>query len=239
MQLTIVVPTRNEAENVSELLRRIERALAADPALELAETEAIFVDDSSDDTPAAIARAARTATMSVRCEHRADPVSGLGGAVLEGVRLARAELCLVMDGDLQHPPELVPELYARMRAGGSDVVVASRYTGGGSAHGLGGGLRRGVSTISTTLAKAMFPIRLRGCSDPMTGFFLLDRRCIDLDALRPRGFKILLEVLTRQQLRIAEVPFAFGERGGGASKATLRQGWDFLRQLVRLRFGKR
>lgn len=237
MLLSIVIPTRNEAENISELVRRIEAAVMRDPSLDLATTEVIFVDDSSDDTPEAIARAARTAGTRIDCLHREDPVGGLGGAVLAGVRAARSEMCLVMDGDLQHPPELIPALCERMREGDADVVLASRYAGG-DAGGLAGALRRGVSLVSTTLVKAMFPIRLNECSDPMTGFFLFDRRSVDLDGLKPQGFKILLEMLARQRLRVAEVPLVFAERGAGESKASLKQGRHFLGQLVQLRFGR-
>ncbi|WP_317451911.1 GtrA family protein [Microbacterium sp. NIBRBAC000506063] len=84
----------------------------------------------------------------------------------------------------------------------------------------------------------MFPLRLAGTSDPMTGFFLVDRSRLDLDRLRPQGFKILLEILARTDLRKAEVPMAFGERRHGTSKATFRQGATFLAHLTRLRFGK-
>ncbi|MGG1909281.1 GtrA family protein [Microbacterium sp. NRRL B-14842] len=84
----------------------------------------------------------------------------------------------------------------------------------------------------------MFPRRLARSTDPMTGFFLVDRRRLDLAALRPQGFKILLEILARTDLRIAEVPMEFGERRHGTSKASLRQGATFIAHLARLRFGK-
>lgn len=238
VQLSIVIPTRNEAGNVAELVRRIEGAVRLDPRLSLDGVEAIFVDDSTDDTPGAVRLAARTAALRVSCVHREEPAGGLGGAVLLGARLARSDRCLVMDGDLQHPPEMIGKLFARLEAGDGDVIVASRYTGDGTAGGLASSARRAVSNASTLLVKAMFPGRLHGCSDPMTGFFAFDRRRIDLDGLRPQGFKILLEMLARQELAVAEVPFDFGERRAGASKASLRQGWHFLRQLVQLRFGR-
>jgi dolichol-phosphate mannosyltransferase len=84
----------------------------------------------------------------------------------------------------------------------------------------------------------MFPLRLRDVTDPMTGFFLISRSSIDLDGLRPRGFKILLEILVRRSFRIAEVPFHFADRHAGESKASIRQGIHFLTQLAALRFGK-
>ncbi|MFV0319175.1 MAG: glycosyltransferase [Microbacterium sp.] len=232
MQLTIIVPTRNEAPNVAELVARVGAAVHG------VDAELLFVDDSTDDTPDRVREAAAHAPLSVRLVHRDDPVGGLGGAVLEGLAAARADVCVVMDGDLQHPPETIPALLDRHVAGDVDLVVASRYQPGGSNGGLADGRRVLVSRLSTMLTKAMFPIRLREVSDPMTGFFLVDRRAVNLEALRPRGYKILLEVLARKTMRAAEVPFVFDGRHGGQSKATFRQGAHFLGQLWGLRFGK-
>ena len=143
-----------------------------------------------------------------------------------------------MDGDLQHPPEEIRDIYARFARGDVDVVVASRYAGDGTSAGLADRTRVLVSKASTALTRAMFPIRLKDVSDPMTGFFLIDRRAVDAATLRPRGFKILLEILARKNLRIAEVPFDFAGRHAGESKASMRQGVHFLTQLTALRFGK-
>jgi len=84
----------------------------------------------------------------------------------------------------------------------------------------------------------MFPRRLRNCTDPMTGFFAIRRTAIDLSELRPRGFKILLEILARNSLRVTEEPFVFGQRVAGESKASLREGIKFVAQLAALRFGR-
>ncbi|GLJ80537.1 glycosyltransferase [Microbacterium imperiale] len=232
MDLTIVVPTFNEGPNVAELLRRIGDAV--DDRM----IEVLFVDDSTDDTPQIIERAAAHTDFPVRLIHRDAPVAGLGGAVVEGMKAAASSWCLVMDGDLQHPPEDIPRLLARADRGDVDVVVASRYIAGGDSKGLADATRTTVSRASTLLTKAMFPRKLGECSDPMTGFFLVDRDAIDIDALRPRGFKILLEILARRHLRVSEVPFAFAPRYAGASKATFTQGIRFLTQLLMLRFGR-
>lgn len=232
MQLTIIVPTFNEAPNISELVRRTGSTVAG------LDAEIVFVDDSTDSTPDVIAAVAASASLPVRLIHRDTRTGGLGGAVVEGMRAARADLCLVMDGDLQHPPEKIPELLARFEDGDVDVVAASRYIGDGTAHGLADRTRVAVSKGSTALTKAMFPIRLKDSTDPMTGFFLVDRRRIDLEGLRPRGFKILLEIMARRNLRIAEVPFDFADRHAGQSKASVRQGLHFVLQLTQLRFGK-
>lgn len=230
--VTVIVPTYNERDNIAELVRRVGAALDGRDA------EILFVDDSSDDTPDVIRVIAAAAPIPVRVLHRDNPVGGLGGAVVEGIRAAANDVCIVMDGDLQHPPELLPEIVDRYDEGGADVVIASRYIGGGDSGGLAGAMRVGVSRGATLLTKAMFPIRLSRASDPMTGYFLVDRRRVDPSALRPNGFKILLEILVRSDLRIAEVPMEFGERLHGTSKASFAQGMAFLKHLAMLRFGK-
>lgn len=232
MDLTIIIPTFNEAPNVAELVRRIQLSVAGTDA------EIVFVDDSNDETPRVIEEVAAVATMPVRLLHRDEPKGGLSGAVLEGMAIAQSDWCLVMDGDLQHPPEVIPALLARARRGGADVVVASRYVGDGKADGLANGLRTLVSRASTLVTKAMFPIRLRDCTDPMTGFFLVHRPSVVPDELQPRGFKILLELLARRSFRVAEIPFEFASRFGGESKASFQQGLRFIMQLAMLRFGR-
>jgi dolichol-phosphate mannosyltransferase len=235
--LSILVPTYNEAGNIAELVTRIEAALQAAPEFSIDLFEIIFIDDSDDDTPQVIARVAECSNLRITCIHREDRAGGLGGAVILGVTHAKYDFCLVIDADLQHPPEKIVELYRRARRRDVDIVVASRYAAGGASVGLGGTIRHAVSRASILLVKAMFPIRLHACTDPMTGFFLFDRHRIDLAGLRPQGFKILLEMLARQRLRVTEVPFEFAQRFAGESKASLRQGLHFLRQLAQLRFG--
>ncbi|MCL1900452.1 MAG: glycosyltransferase [Promicromonosporaceae bacterium] len=233
--VTVIVPTFNEGPNIAELVRR----LASLPAT--APLDVLFVDDSTDDTPQIIEAVAATAPIQVSLLHREDGVGGLSGAVVEGLRRAKAQgakWAVVMDGDLQHPPELVPTLLETGDEQGLDVVVASRYTGAGDAGGLDGPLRKLVSRASGVLARSMFPVRLRGVSDPMTGFFAVRTDAVDLDQLQPMGFKILLEILARQSLRVGQIPFIFGERFGGESKATFANGMNYLKQLVNLRFGR-
>jgi len=231
--VTIVVPTFNESDNVPELVRRLD-AVRGDAHID----EVIFVDDSTDDTPAVIERTSRRAGVSVRLLHRADAerTGGLSGAVVAGIAAAQSPWVLVMDADLQHPPEDVPRLMAAAEGADVDTVVASRYCAGGDAHGLDGGLRRLVSTGSTRLAALLFPLRLRRCTDSMTGFFAVRRGAIDLDSLRPRGFKILLEILVRHRVRVVEVPFVFAQRRSGDSKASMREGLRFVVQLAALRW---
>ncbi len=232
MQVTVVVPTFNEAPNVAALVERVART-ATDFTVDV-----LFVDDSTDETPQVIQEVAASAPIPVRLMHREVPAGGLSGAVIAGLAAAGSDVCVVMDGDLQHPPEDIARLGARFREGDVDVVVASRYVDEGTNGGLSDRSRVLASRLSTMLTKAMFPIRLREVSDPMTGFFLLDRRAVRVDRLMPRGFKILLEVLARQPLRVAEIPFAFAARHAGRSKASFKQGMELLVQLTALRFGK-
>jgi len=232
VDLTVVIPTRNEAPNVPEVLRRL------DGALRDLDAEILFVDDSDDDTPAAISAAARAAPRPIRLLHRApeNRTGGLGGAVIAGMRTAAAPWVVVLDGDLQHPPELVPALVATGRATCADLVYGTRYSGRGTAHGLDGALRSLVSRLCTFLAKIVFPRRLRGISDPMSGFFAVRVDAVALPALRPAGYKILVEIIARSGLStVAAVPYAFRPRFAGKSKASLREGLLFLRHLVVLR----
>jgi dolichol-phosphate mannosyltransferase len=232
VDVSIVVPTFNEAPNVPILIERIERAMVGHRA------KVIFVDDSTDNTSQVILEVASRSSIAVELIRREQPDGGLAGAVVAGLQAASTDWCVVMDGDLQHPPELIPALLLSGQEQAADVVVASRYVKGGSSGGLSGGIRHLVSNTATVLTRAMFPRRLRNCTDPMTGFFAIRRAAIDLSALRPRGFKILLEILARNSVRVTEEPFVFGERVAGESKASLREGFKFVVQLAALRFGR-
>jgi dolichol-phosphate mannosyltransferase len=232
--VSIVVPTKNESANVGDLVERLEAVL---PTVAM---EIIFVDASTDATPDLIEE------LAPRCAHdvvllRQTPArrrGGLGGAVLQGLRAARAPWVCVMDADLQHPPEMIAALLEEAESRDLDLVVASRYCDGASPGGLGWA-RAMASRSSTGVARLLFPRRLRNVTDPMSGFFLVRRDAVDLDTLRPRGFKILLELLVRHPaLRCAEVSFTFGERRAGRSKATIREGLRYLSLLARLRFAR-
>jgi dolichol-phosphate mannosyltransferase len=231
-----LVPTRNEAGNVREVTRRLGDALAGLPA------EILFVDDSDDGTPDVVRELAEVGWEPVvRLVHRTGDqrTGGLGGAVTTGLRHAAADWVCVLDGDLQHPPELVPDLLAEAERSGTDLVVATRYAGDGRADGLTAG-RTLVSRGATAATRLLFPRRLRGVSDPMSGFFLVRRAALDLDALRPRGFKILLEILVANpNLSTAEVSFTFADRHSGSSKASGTEGLRFARSLLRLRLRTR
>ena len=232
--VSLLVPTRNEAGNVRELVRR----LAA--CVDCSTTEVVFVDDSDDDTPDVVRELAEASELRVRLLHRppGQRQGGLGGAVVLGLRSVSSPWALVMDADLQHPPESVPDVLAAC-AEDVDVVVASRYSDGGQSTGLDGLGRVAVSGAATRVVTTVFPRRLRGVTDPMTGFFAVRRAALDLDALDPIGFKILLEILVRTpDLRVREVPFTFAARHDGESKANAMEGMRFLRQIGRLEWSR-
>jgi dolichol-phosphate mannosyltransferase len=225
------VPTRDEAGNVGPLVARLGPVLAGLGG------EMLFVDDSDDHTPAVAAAAAGAAAVPVRLLHRAraERAGGLGGAVREGLAASAARWTVVMDGDLRHPPQRVPDLIAAAERG-ADLVVATRYAGEGSAGGLSSRFRGLASRGARAAARVLFPRALAGVSDPMSGFFAVRTGAVHPGDLRPRGFTILLELLVRTPgLRVAEVPFALAERHEGYSKASAREAVRYLRQLVALR----
>ncbi|MGW8380629.1 glycosyltransferase [Streptomyces sp. ODS28] len=242
------MPTRNEAPNVGPLLHALGDALRDAP---WGAAEILFVDDSTDGTPGAIERAAAGCPVPVTVHHREAPAGGLGGAVVEGFARTSAPWVAVMDADLQHPPELLPELIRTGERTGAELVVASRYAAGGSSGGLSCACRTAVSRTSTALVKALFPGALRGISDPLSGFFAVRREALARAAgrdtrgqgpggggLRPLGYKVLLELAVRCRPRtVTEVPYAFGARLAGESKSSVQEGLLFLRHVLRLRTG--
>ena len=231
---TIVIPTYNERDNIATLLRRLSAVLPA------SDTEIVFVDDSSDDTPAVIRAAAGTCPIPVTVHHREKGAGGLGGAVVEGMRLARGAWIVVMDADLQHPPEIVPDLIAAGLRDGADLVVGTRYAGGGKRDGLSDGYRKLISGGSTLVTKLVFRNHLIQVSDPMSGLFAVRASSLDVEELRPLGFKILLELVVRNRPgRIGEVPYVFQPRHAGESKSSLAEGLRFAKHLAILRFGAR
>lgn len=229
--ISVVIPTRNERNNIRPLLTRLSHALAGRRA------EVLVIDDSTDDTPEVASELAKTLPLRVLVMHRGpgERIGGLGGAVVTALRLAAGEIAVVMDGDLQHPPETVLDLVAPIERGDVDMVVASRHRADEGLRGLSSRARVGCSRLATAATKTLFWRRLRDVTDPMSGFFAVRLSALDVDSLRPIGFKILLETIARSRLSIAEVGFTFGRRVSGDSKAGVVEGARFARHLVRLR----
>jgi dolichol-phosphate mannosyltransferase len=229
--LTLVVPTRNEADNVPRLVHGLRESLS-----EL-DYRMVFVDDSTDRTPEVIQDLAE-GDGRIRLVRRegAERYGGLSTAVTTGIELfsGASEYTCVMDADLQHPPEKVREMLEIARRSDADVVVASRYAPGSRHAGLPGIMRRAVSVGSKYLAQFVFK-EARKTSDPMAGFFLVKNQGISGIQFRPTGFKVLLEILVcAPELEVLEVPFDFQARHAGVSKATARQGFEYLAHILSL-----
>ena len=230
VELTVIVPTRNEAGNVGPLLDRLGEALAGQSF------EVLFMDDSTDATPELITAQATVRPFPVRLIARPPARrNGLSGAVVEGMAAAAGRWLCVIDADLQHPPERIPHLLAQANRTAADIVVASRQADWLGPVGLSRA-RALTSQLLTILARMVFPRVLKNVSDPLTGFFLARRAAVDTAALQPEGFKILLELLVRHpDLRVTELHFDFAPRHEGQSKADLNEGMRFFRHLTRLR----
>ena len=229
--ISIVIPTRNESGNIQPLLSRIDVATNGIP------TEVIFVDDSTDSTADVIRELQHNFSLQVTLIAR--PLerrqNGLGGAVLEGFKAAQAPWICVMDADLQHSPEIIPEIYQYAEKKNFDLVVGSRLAPGGDTSGLG--FKRSIiSHVFAAFTRAVFPVRLKHVTDPLSGFFIFKRESVNFDILRPDGFKILLEIAVRcPNIKISELPIRFGHRHAGESKASLRETIRFIRLVMRLR----
>lgn len=226
----MVAPTLREAENLPALAERVGEALSASGL----EWELIIVDDDSrDGTEAVVAGLARSAPVRLHVRRGRRP--DLSKAVLDGIGIARFDLVAVLDADLSHPPEAIPLLLGKLRSG-CDIAFGSRYAAGGAVAG-GWSLYRNLnSRVATLLARP-----LAGHSDPMSGFFAVDRRGLPRrELLRPIGYKIGLELVVRGRLRVGETPILFSARRYGKSKLDWRRQLSFLRHLHRLysfRFG--
>lgn len=230
-KLALVIPTLCEAGNIGGLLDHVRSVL--DP-LEISYEILVVDDDSPDGTGAqvsAIAREDPRVRLLVRKGQR-----GLSGAILYGWQHSDAAILGVMDADLQHPPELLPQLLAAIHDG-RDIAIGSRYIPGGGV----GGWNPVRKLFSAAAIWATWPLqkpRLRA-KDPMSGFFLVRRRCLDQILFQPTGFKLLLEILVRGRIQsLEEVPYSFGSRYRGASKADFKVGWDYALLLARLYAGK-
>ena len=222
---SIIVPTYREAPNIEPLVKRVFAAVA-DTGIE---TELIIVDDDSRDGTENIVESLRS-DYPVRLIVRRDE-RGLSSAVITGFAEAKYDRLVVLDADLQHPPEMIPTLLERLDSGDCDFVIGSRYTQGG---GIGADwpfLRRLASRIATLLARPLAPL-----SDPMSGFFALHRRTWErASRLDPIGYKIALELYVKGGCRHpADVPIEFATRAAGESKLSLGEQVRYLRHLGRL-----
>lgn len=224
LQISVVLPTFNERANIGALVQRLDTALTGTV------WEAIFVDDNSPDGTSDAVKDIALTDPRIRCIRRIGR-RGLAGACIEGILSSSAPFVAVMDADLQHDETLLPRMLAVLESGTADLVVGSRYVEGGSAQAFGGG-RSAISRFATRIAQRMLGIEL---SDPMSGFFMARRACLDpiMGRLTPAGFKILLDITTTAgDLRVAELPYVFGARHQGESKFNVQIGFEFLGLLL-------
>jgi dolichol-phosphate mannosyltransferase len=224
--LSLVVPTLNEAGNIDKLITALTEALRETPY----GYEIVVVDDGSTDGTVEQVRDWTKRDARVRLFSRTGE-RGLAGAVLYGWSQSRANLLGVIDADLQHPPELLPELLQQTEH--ADIAIASRYARTQGTRGWNP-LRAAVSRLSTLAAAPLIKKNL-GVTDPMSGFFVIRRRCIEGLTFQTTGFKLLLEILVRGRIRSArEIPYQFGLRRAGRSKASASVAFHYLHLLGRL-----
>jgi dolichol-phosphate mannosyltransferase len=226
-KLALIIPALREAENLRSLLGRTRAVLAR---LEVP-YEILVVDDDSRDGSSEIVSAIAREDCRVRLLVRVGE-RGLSGAILHGWQNTVAPILGVMDGDGQHPPELLPALLKKL-IDGADLAIASRYARGAKAGGSNP-LRRLVSTAASLPALPLQSTRLR-VMDPLSGYFLVQRRCVEHVLFQPKGFKLLLEILVRGRVHsVEEVPFNFARRKAGRSKVSARVAWDYVSLLAKL-----
>ena len=220
-QLSVVIPTFNERDNVTTLFRRLETALAGIP------WEAVFVDDNSPDGTWDVVRGLARQDPRVRCIRRIGR-RGLSGACIEGILASSAPYAAVIDADLQHDETQLAKMLGLLQSGEAELVVGSRYIEGGSADSFNK-QRAGASQLATEVAKRVLGVKV---NDPMSGFFMIRRDRFEQLApqLSTQGFKILLDIIAtaRGELRTVEVPYTFGSRLHGESKLDSMVALDFL-----------
>lgn len=226
-KFALVIPALREAENIRGLIDRARSAL--DPLG--VPYEILVVDDDSRDGTEAIVAEISAQHPHVRLFVRKGE-KGLSGAILYGWRCTDAPLLGVMDADLQHPPGLLPQLLAAVMRG-YDLAIGSRYVQGGQL-GAWNPFRKLLSAVAIWITWPLQAGHGR-VKDPMSGFFVVRRGCLREAVFQKSGFKLLLEILVRSQIQsIVEIPYSFGLRHSGFSKAHMRVGWDYAVLLVRL-----
>lgn len=229
-ELSIIVPTYNEIDNVAALVDSLDQALPG------VDWEVILVDDDSPDGTAQRVRELARSDRRVRCIQRLGR-RGLSSACIEGLLSSAAPYLAIMDADLQHDETLLPRMLERLRNDSADLVVASRYMDGGEV-GDWDSTRVMVSRFATRLGRLATKTAL---SDPMSGFFMLQRSLFEraVRSLSGIGFKILLDILASipEPVRLTELPYRFRTRQQGTSKLDAQAIWTYVMLLIDKNFG--
>ncbi|MGH9528714.1 MAG: glycosyltransferase [Terriglobales bacterium] len=229
VKLGVVIPTLNEAGNMPSLLNRL--SIALDPTN--IDYELIVVDDDSTDGTSDVVRDIAKLDPRVRVLVRKGQ-RGLAGAVIHGWANTDASLLGVIDADLQHPPEVLPELLNAVLKD-KDIAIASRYAATAKDSVRDWSKARRLISRASTLATAPLQRKNVRIKDPMSGFFVVRRTCIEGINLQPQGFKILLEILVKGRIKSAvEVPFLFATRHSGKSKADFKVALHYFTLLGKL-----
>jgi len=231
LELTVVIPTLNERDNIVPLLDKLRACLGG------VAWEALFVDDDSSDGTASCLRELGRLDPRVRCVQRVGR-RGLSSACVEGVLCSAAPVIAVIDADMQHDERLLPRMLDLIRGGDVDIVVGSRYMQGG---GVGNWDRKRIliSRFATRLSAAVVRAEL---TDPMSGFFMFRRDAFDraMRRLSQHGFKILVDFFASSPtpLRYRELPYEFRERQHGESKLDAMVAWEYLMLIMDKLFGR-
>jgi dolichol-phosphate mannosyltransferase len=230
IELSVVVPTFNERDNVENVVGRIEKVL---PNIRW---EIIFIDDDSPDSTADFVRTLARSRPYVRCHQRIGR-RGLSKAVIEGILSSSGPLVAVMDADLQHDESILPTMLDRMTKEHTDLVIGSRYCNGGSI-GAWNSQRAAMSRFATLLSRTIVTQEL---TDPMSGFFMIRRDTFHgiVRRLSGEGYKILLDLFASSPtpLRFVEVPYTFRKRTAGESKLDSAVVWEYLLLIADKKFG--
>lgn len=230
IHLSLVIPTYKERDNIKNVVRILSQLL--DEAIP-GNYELIIVDDDSPDRTWEVAQSLMEVYPQLQVMRRQQE-RGLSSAVIRGWQVARGRVLGVIDGDLQHPPEILTQLLSAIEQG-ADLAVASRHVEGGGVSSWSV-VRRFLSRGAQVLGLTILPGVLGRVSDPMSGYFMVRRSAIAGVTLNPVGYKILLEVIGRGKVsEIAEVGYVFCERKQGESKVTWKQYVDYIHHLLRLR----
>ncbi len=225
IELAVILPTFNESENIRPVLTALSAALAG------IEYEVIFVDDDSRDGTHALVREIARSDRRVRIIQRVGR-RGLSSACVEGMLSTAAPYIAVMDADLQHDEQVLPEMFRKLKSGGLDIVIGSRNVEGGSM-GEFTSKRVALSDLGRNLSRIVCHCDI---TDPMSGFFILDRRFLEetVHNLSAVGFKILVDLLAsaRRPVRLGEVPYRFRSRRLGESKLDTLVALEYLQLLI-------
>jgi len=235
-EVSIIIPTYNESENIIQVLKSIGEHLPEDIA-----AEALVVDDNSPDGTGKIVEdyitdAHNEIGYTIEVIHR-NTKSGLSSAILDGIQHSTGETVVIMDSDFSHPPKIIPQLVEEIKTSKCDIVIASRFVPGGAINGWST-KRKLISKTAKGIAKAGLGVNE---SDPMSGFFAFRRKILEGIKFDAIGYKMLLEILVKTKgAKVKEIPYTFTDRTRGSSKLDSSTMLDYVKSVWRLyRYGRK